>query len=88
MYVRLSPLSVFQVANLKGRLESKTRRLEAATFDRDAIRAEYQVSYIRIEHREQESTTTTTTTVATPTPINYRREQQPKHTSTGAVMSA
>lgn len=32
-----------QVASLKARVESKRRRLEAATFDRDATRAEYQV---------------------------------------------
>eukprot|EP00752_Nemacystus_decipiens_P005394 g4890.t1 len=32
-----------EVDSLKARLESKSRRLEAATFDRDAIRAEYQV---------------------------------------------
>ncbi|CBN77642.1 hypothetical protein Esi_0061_0023 [Ectocarpus siliculosus] len=32
-----------EVARLKARLKNKTRRLEGAIFDRDAIRAEYQV---------------------------------------------
>lgn len=34
-----------QVASLNSRLEDKKRRLEAISFRRDAIRAEYQVGY-------------------------------------------
>ncbi|CAN0212369.1 unnamed protein product [Hapterophycus canaliculatus] len=33
-----------EIDGLKARLESKTRMLEVATFDRDAVRAEFQHS--------------------------------------------